>query len=398
MKTMLIPTSVITTLTDYLKIEYFYLNEKQQQKLIKQLVNLWLFVYNTQQEDTKCESLSYYTNILYQDLEPFKLIINGTKFYYSDLIQILELTNLLNKNNIFTIGEYSKSYRINVNIILNSKNYTEFQIDFSKIYKNTKNKQYWLDIYPQFENLINDIYNTTINLDEYMYYLVNNKGLELKSKLKNGKLKRRYIDNEYIYHCYNAALKLNLKNIWVKLSDQGRLYSTIASLPTTSVPYILLYNEKTAEIDISNSQPLLLTHLLDNSKHKQYKQDVENGIFYDKMANIMGISRGEFKVLSYKHIFFSKKQLTTGIFYNKMNEIYPNLVDDINIIKNDVILAHKLQELESNIFVKKIGSIQIHKLLRHDSVIVTTNNTNLIEKYIEIEYKKLNIKATIKIN
>jgi len=151
---------------------------------------------------------------------------------------------------------------------------------------------------------------------------------------------------------------------------------------------------KTIDIDISNSQPLLLTILLEG--HNEYKNDVENGVFYEKVAAELNITRKSFKPMAMKHIFFSKSPLKSGKIKEAMDKLYPGLVEDINKIKEDTILSHKLQNIEANIFVENVGKVKIKKLLRHDQVIVVESNYNLIKKFLILEYKKININLKIK--
>ena len=74
----------------------------------------------------------------------------------------------------------------------------------------------------------------------------------------------------------------------------------------------LLYNKDVFELDVANCQPLLLASLVKNS---EYQKDVENGVFYIRMAEKIGCSDKKFKLLSYRYIFFSNKPLKKGKIY-----------------------------------------------------------------------------------
>jgi hypothetical protein len=249
-------------------------------------------------------------------------------------------------------------------------------------------------MYPQHIPLINDIYESSVDLDGYLYWMQQNIGIELKPKQKNGVMVRRYLTKKAIFHSFNTALRLNLKNIWVKLSDENRLYSSVSNIPFTAVPFLKMSGKETCDVDIKNSQPLLLSCLL-SDKQEQYTKDVVDGVFYDKVANIMGIKRNEFKTLSYKYVFFNLKPLKSGKMYNIIEMVYPGLMAEINKIKETTKLAHKLQRMEADIFVNGIGKLNFPKLLRHDQVIVTGENFELVKQALRLEYNRIGIEVNL---
>lgn len=390
-----IPTSIIDLLSDYIKIDTsLSIDEKGEQRLIKSLVELWYFIYTRQIEDKDVENLKFFVKIEKKELHSiFRLKINKQDITYKRLLDMLEINGVISIHGKYKAGSFSKGYRIETDF-LNTTNMTEFEVDFDKVFYNTRNRSFWLESYPKHAHLIEDIYSSSVRLDDYLKWMQDNEGMELNPVFNDGIIKRRFLTKETIYNHFNLALKLNLKNIWVKLSDQGRFYSSISNLPYTATPFLMIDGMKTRDIDISNSQPLLLTVLLKG--HIEYKKDVEEGIFYEKVGASIGKTRKEFKIMAFKNIFFSKNPLKTGMTREAMASIYPGLIEDINKIKEDTILSHKLQELESDIFVKRIGKIKIKKLLRHDQVIVVESNYELIKKFLILEYKKINIDLKIK--
>lgn len=387
-----IPTSIINQLISYINfdVDLQDIDEKKSQKLIKILIELWLFIYNRQIEDQDIQNLKGYTNIDKKLLDNFSIRLNNSRLKYNQLLDILIVNKLISVNEKYSVGNFYKSYRVETDFI--SCNFTDFEIDFNKIYSNTRNKSYWIEKYPELTNLIEDCYNTTIDLSSYLDWLIANEGIELKPVLDKGVLKRRFLNKERIYQHFNLALKVNLKNLWFKLSNEGRFYSSISNLPYNAVDFIKLYGNDTIEIDIKNSQPLLLGLLLNNDK---YMKDVINGVFYDVMANELGIERNEFKPLCYKYILFSSKPLKSGKIYNAIKKVYGTIIDDINAIKENECLAKKLQKMESDIFVKNIGKLKISKLLRHDQVVVKNQDELIVKKFLVNEYNKLNINISL---
>lgn len=386
-----IPTKVLDEIQSYIKIDsrLSNLNEKNEQKLIKILIELWLFIYNKQIDDKDLLNLKGYTNI---DSEEFKFNIqlSGNRYKYKSLLNILKFIGLISINEKYSTGSFSMGYRVETTSI-RTDYLSEIEIDFDKVSCNN-NKSYWLNKYPKQSNLIEDAYNSTIDLDEYINWINNNIGLKLKPILRGGRIVKRFLTEERGYQHIFLSLKLNMKNIWFKLSDEGRFYSSISNLPSGSIQFLKLYGCSTISLDIKNCQPLLLSTIINN---KQFSYDTQGGLFYDKMATELNIKKDEFKVLSYKYIFFGSKQLKSGKIYDCMEKLYKGIMVEINNVKGEGCLAKRLQKIESDIFVKSIGKVKMHKCLRHDEVIVMVDNKNLMVKCLRKEFNLFNINLLI---
>lgn len=388
-----IPTSVYDKINISIQkeLDFIDLTEKQKSNLIKQLVSLWFFIYTSQKNDELAINLKSYTKIQSRLLQRFYIKLNNQKIGYNKLNDILERNGLITINENFCPIKFSKSYRVVTDFIGN--NYTEVEIDFDKVFDNLKNKSYWVKKYPQYKKQINDTYEVEIDLDNYIHWLNQNSGLELKPVIKNGILSNRFLTQERIYDYINDALKINLNNIWFKVSNEGRFYNSTTNLSYTAMPFIKLKRRKLIEIDVKNCQPLLLCKLIDNPI---YKKDVEEGVFYEKMKDVIGISRNQMKVLSYKYIFFSNKKLNGGKIYDALQKLYPGLIDQINQLRNEIEISKELQKLESDIFVKSISYLDFKMMLRHDAVFVYEEDYEIIKSYIQTEFNKIGLKATIK--
>jgi len=393
MNKVLIPTKVIEKIDNYMNIEseISILTTKQKAKIKRTLITIWFFIYNEQINSDK-ETLNLYVNIKGKKLgKLFYAYAGSKKIGYNTLLNWLSNADLVDCNEKYLAGEFSKAYKINTSFLQESK-YTEVEIDFQKVFHNFKDKSYWIAKYPQHTNLINDAYSTLINLDEYIHWMNENAGIKLKPIFNNGKMQQRFLTPGRIYTHINLALKLNFQNLWFKLSDEGRFYSTISNLPYTSMPFLRMDRRELVDIDIKNSQPLLLSTLIDRDK---YKNDVQDGVFYDKIANELGIERNEFKILSYKYIFFSDKKLKSGAVFNAMQAVYPELIHQINALKDEFRLAIKLQQMEAKIFVETLGKLGIKKLLRHDQVLVFKEDLEIVKQFLLNEYKKIGLSINL---
>ena len=395
-----LPTILVQHIDNQIKKEtcFFQINEKQRQLLNYKLINLWYLIYSYQIEDNH-KSLKLYTNIPRENFRTFKFKFKTKTYQYNELLNFLNNWDLIKINHKYCSkkqnngsGSFSKSYCIKTEFLTDSK-MTEVEIDFSKIFKNTRNMDYWLKKYPEYTNLINDCYNTSIKIDDFVSWLYNNSGKKLEDKMINGFLTKRYLTSERIIMYTNKALKLHFKNLWFKVSNEGRFYSSITNLPSDCKEYLELYSKKIIELDVSNCQPLLLASLI---KNLEYKKDAENGVFYDKMAAKIGCKRLKFKNYSYKYLFFSNKILKSGIIYKAINECYPLLIEQINNIKKQNKLSLVLQKLESSIFIEQIGRLPHPKITIHDSVLVQIEDYNFFKKMIENEFQKLDLKVSFK--
>ena len=381
-----IPTNVLNRIIENTRLKL--LDEKSQSKLIKKIIELWMFIYNKQIGDESTISLKGYTNIDKSELDKFNIQIDNKRIRYRELLDMLY--GLVETNDKYKKGSFTKGYRIITDNF--NGNTTEVEIDINKIFHNIKSKEYWITKYPEHQHLIEWTYKSSIDLDEYLKWMLNNEGMKLKPITNKGILMDRFLNRERIWHHFFLSLKINIGDLWFKVSDEGRLYSSISNLPYTSVPYIKLYMNDTCDIDIKNCQPLLLSKLLNNCKGaKEYKRDVENGIFYDRVAHDMGIERLKFKALSYKLIFFNDKPLLGGKVYESMIKLYGDVIYKINELKKDGKLSLTLQKMESEIIVDGIGKLNIPKLLRHDQVICLKDNKKTIEQELIKQFNNINL-------
>lgn len=387
---MLIPTNLISVINNYVSSDYNLVNlpETKKQLFVKKLIELWYFIYNRQISVIDFVNLKFFVDIREKELEKFNIQIQGKRLVSQDLISILKDCNLIDINNSYKIGFFPISYRIKTEFI--GSDYSEIDIDFDKIFSNTKTKKYWISKLPEYKSLIENCYKARIDLGKYFEFLQSNIGMELKPVFYNGHLKNRTLTEERILHYITLSLKVNLGNLWFKLSDEGRFYSSISNLPYTSVPFIKLRNQKTVEIDMKNSQPLLLSVLVDND---DYKKDVIDGVFYDKMAVDLNMTRNQFKIYSYKYIFFSSKELKSGKIYDAIENRYKGLIHQINNIKKSESLSRKLQTMESDIFVNKIRHLDIPVLIRHDQIITQECYMDEIKMYLKCEYNRLGLEG-----
>lgn len=406
-----IPNAIIDKLNRKisLDIDFYKAPETVKQKVFKACINIWYLIFNAQVSDEKCLTLNYYTHISSRDLDvkEFTLKYNCKRYSYSKFISILKPDLIaVNDNYRFALnGEsHTKSYRVHKSFIRKNE-FKTIEIDFKPLMRNNRNKSYWIKKYPDYTELISDSYRTKIDLLAYIKWLHENEGLVIDEKSitkhfsKDGKeiqysvIEERVLDAERIMRYTNSAIKHNIGNLWFKISDEGRFYSSLTNLSKTAIPFYLLNKRKLESIDISNSQPLLLATMVNND---QYKEDCGAGVFYKKLIDKTGSTKNKIKNLLYKYVFFTDKPLKGGALYKILEELYPGLVDQINILKETISLAHHLQRMEANIIVEGAGRLDFPKLLRHDQVLMYEEHYKDVAEYLRLEYQKLELNVHFK--
>ena len=410
-----IPTKVIelVDLTINKESDFINITEKQKIKLSKTLIKLWFYIYQKQRSDDSIVNLKGYTNINSKDLNTlFNIKISEVRLKYTSLFKMLQDVGLasicLNKEGkeTYSPGSFSKAYRISTEFINND--YQEVEIDFEKLVNGLHNKSYWLDKYPTHNKQIEDLYNIEVDLSGYIKWLKNNIGEELKPKMTTYGIETIILTEEKAYDFINDVLKVNYKNIWVKVSNEGRFYNSVTNLSFTTIPFIRIKRKEIIEIDIANCQPLILSKLINN---KQYKEDCENGVFYDKLSkeinktknedillskNELKKQRDEAKLLSYKYIFFSNNKSKSGKIYETMVNLYGDVIHQINTLKETMEIAKEMQKIESSIFVDKIGIMNLDMMIRHDSVWVAREDYEMMKLVVIKEFNKIGLNPTIK--
>ncbi len=423
-----LPAAVINKLTHQISIDIDFNKapETVKQKIFNAAINLWYLIYDKQVNDDTCINLSYFTHISKFELEQNRFTIKYDKkeYCYSKFIAILKSASLVEVNGNYRFARkgysidgkaHTKSYRVNKEFI-KGNSMIEIEIDFRSLIKNTRSKSYWLKLYPQYAELIKDCYRAKVDLVNYINWLNENIGIDLgkrgvgKSYLEYGKLieytvmEDRFLDAERIMRYSNSAIKHNLGNLWFKVSDEGRFYTSVINLSSTVIEspdksikhagYLLLNKRRVRSIDIKNSHPLLLASLIDCP---EYERDCGAGLFYQKIMDKTGKTKEEVKNLLYRYIFFNNNSLgTTGETHKILEELYPGLVEQINAIKAKQSLAHLLQRMEADIIVEGCGGLDFPKLLRHDQVLMFEENYQDVADYLKDRYKELGLKVSFK--
>lgn len=406
----MIPTTVIELILDYTSSTNY--TDKQKTALEKILIELWLFIFNEQITDRKLINLGGFTCIHGNEMRQFRITIQGKEFKANSLIDILIFLKLASRNGKYSYGKKNEginpfpcSYKIETSVLSFGK-LTAVELDMDKVFMNIRPKSHFIDLFPQHAHLIEDIYSASIRLDDYLHYLLNNIGMPLHpKKVKrtiNGNevhiLEPQFLTEDKAYLYFHMAMKINIGNIWVAEFSTGRFASSVSNMSFTATKFFQMDKSDLIDIDIKNSQPLLLAKLINCP---EYQKDVEDGVFYENMAKAIcklkkqkytSEHREMFKPNCYRYLLFNNEKLgNTGNIAKAMNQLYPGALDQINQLKEDGTLAGKLQRLEADIFVDYIGALNIKKLLRHDQVLIASGYVKLVKTLLINKYAELGL-------
>lgn len=290
---------------------------------------------------------------------------------YNYYIQYLVDNGVIVLKKNYLKGKISRTYVLNDDIISNEINrYKNFdKILIKKIHNKYQVDNNLIDIAVR-EKLVSDLYSVKIQYDKTIFYLDTLKGDSIYTR-------NRYsvdsINDGYIFHHFDSY---------------GRMHSNFTILKSfIRKNCLLIEGEETCEIDISNSQPLFLSKLIQDLKYPIEQSEfnlfsilVQNGNYYQfLMDNLKLKDKSQAKELTYK-VFFGKNHKNSK-WDKHFCRIFPNIYNFIKIFKKEKgdyrTLSYELQKMESNLIfndiVKTVMIInpEIKIITVHDSIIVS---------------------------
>lgn len=209
----------------------------------------------------------------------------------------------------------------------------------------------------------------------------------------------------------------NVTNRRVRFSvckTSGRIYHSVANLPKPLRAQLLIDGEPTSEIDISCSQPSLLSSLYNRedadhaAERTRYLASTQGGSFYEEIAAEAGKgwSRDETKT----HFFH---QIAYGSFYNADNyELLPAFTKRFPILarlmaavkqRGNRELPMRMQTLEAKITIAgacgECAGKKIKVLPVHDSLICKTSEAETVKEILGRHWtEQTHIPASLKIS
>jgi hypothetical protein len=316
--------------------------------------------------------------------------------YYMDYLISKGILNLVKKH---LKGKNARVYKLNEKVI-NGK-ITRYKNEDSILLKKYKNAVSLIEnqdiqsntINPDVKRkLVDDLFHVQIEFDKAIFFL--------DSTLQDIDIYNR---NKYSVECIND------KHIFYHFDNYGRMHTNFTILKSFIRKNCLLIDgEETCEIDIKNSQPLFLCKLIesdgklivDSEEFALFKFLTYNGKFYQYlMDNSKYKEKKVIKEIIYK-VLFGKNFKSKGD--DLFKSLFPTIHEFIKAYKkennNYRILAHDLQNLESNLvfnkIVKEIMYIypEVKLITIHDSIICKLKFKDVVEKIfyqnLEKEFQK----------
>lgn len=375
---------------------------------------------------TKKYSLQFLPKSLQQIADEKFVFYNGKKLkpdYLIDIIHNLLLRYYFRKENVFHLSSvilkekygylynYHMEYLVSQKIIHIIKEYKQgkntriYKLDDSVIgdeilrYKNsnaTLLKKYkkavsaidnndivFNSIKPEIkQKLVADLFTTSIEIDKAMYYL--NYTIQDKDSYNKNKYSVESIYDKHIFYHFDIF---------------GRFHTNFTILKSfIRKNCLLIKNKPTCEIDISNSQPLFLTKIINNEginiqrthEFKVFSYLVIHGKFYQFLMNNSNIKdKKQIKELVYKTLFGKNGGKEENPFATLFPKIYKFIIDYKKSYGDYRIISHKLQNLESDfIFNKVIKTLSIinpdiNVITIHDSIIVQEDHKELTQSLMD---------------
>ena len=340
----------------------------------------------------------YYTDEVKHDLWS-KILRNKYGRNYKTYLDFLIEKKFLSLVSNYYVGKKCKTFKINLDFL---EKVARVKIHDS-ILLNKYKKEYLSRLFTEENNspinptlrkiLIDDLYHVELDIDASNNWLENEKSnLTLHQFFKN--------------HSLIGGIDEGL--LFYKFDSFGRLHTNFTTLKKyVRKNYLKIDGKELMELDIKNSQPLLLAVLLKkefdeknfNEEIKKYIEIVKSGLIYDDLFEKYPEyiqSRDAAKKFVYTVLFGKNyyKIIENKIFQKE----YPTVYDYIKTLKNlngYKYISHQLQLLESNfIFDKVVTEIKnkfphIRLFTVHDSIIFPVEYKEEVSLIFNNHLKKL---------
>ena len=310
-------------------------------------------------------------------------------YLYNYYMDYLVSKNILHIIKEYQIGKNTRTYKFD-NFILD-ESILRYKNDNQSLLKKYKKAVSAIDnndilknsIYPEIkQKLVSDLFTTSIEYDKALYYL--NNTIQDKDSYNKNKYSVESIHDRHIFYHFDCY---------------GRLHTNFTILKSFIRKNCLLINgEKTCEIDISNSQPLFLTKIINEEgiglsnthEFKVFSYLVIHGKFYQFLMDNSNVKdKKTCKELVYITLFGRNGKYINNPFAKLFPKIYSFLIDYKKTYEDYRIVSHKLQNLESQfIFNKVIKTLSIinpdiNLITIHDSIIVQEQHKHQVQSLMD---------------
>ena len=269
---------------------------------------------------------------------------------------LLEKYKIIKVNHNYQIGAKCKSYRLN---------------------REWRNDVTWEKV-EKSKHLVKQQFSYPINQPE--------DGWCIDKEKAKAAITKRYKHNKKQLEAYYYILD-NINDYgYHTVGITGREYTIYNGLPSETRKAILKDGCATVELDVRNSQPLILASLCEDVS---FKQAVEGGKFYNHCAIDFQLGRTEFKRKYLRWIGGGKDKQIDGYMMDR----FPVMAHYVNKekSKNYKGLICMLQKIEAEIITSVPNSLSIH-----DGVRIKKEDEESAKEHITQGFNKLGLKPKIK--
>ncbi|MCP4761441.1 MAG: hypothetical protein GY870_06640 [archaeon] len=227
--------------------------------------------------------------------------------------------------------------------------------------------------------------------------------------------KRRFIiqnPNEFIINKKNAY-KIYYTDAIFKLSNgiflgkrndtNNRLDTNLTNL-CAELTNIIIEENNLVQLDLSNSQFAILSHILPyngESDIKRFKELSYSGELYDYIKEELSLeTRKEAKQVTFELLFSSYNNKSQKL--KKLKEVFPNVIEFINNYKKEngsENFAIMLQKIESKMFIDDIWMTLkqdgYFALTKHDSIICKKEDEKYITNFIQMYFDSIGFEGKL---
>jgi hypothetical protein len=207
---------------------------------------------------------------------------------------------------------------------------------------------------------------------------------ELLSELKkDGKL----LEDE-VFFTNNNDFKPRIK----QSPNTGRVYHTLTNLNKKYRKKLTSTHGNLVEIDAKNAQLVFLSQLCPNDIN--FRENVFDGVFYEKLADKMGVDiskksdKDRFKEKFFKSTLCNENKVVVANnkYSNAFKSLYPIMFDFLIYTILDTTKANTLQKLEAEFFItnilKDVVKKEIFAIPIHDAIITTEKDVQAVNSII----------------
>lgn len=376
-------------------------------------------------------SLIRISNAEYKENKYWHGYINRAVKYFRNLrggrdekifLEILEKYKIIKINHCYNVTNFSKSFKVLINhggnyITIKAENYLN-EKQLTNYIKRLRKKEELQDLeLQQHKQNIIDIIDYSLNAIKDLY---KKRGIELLSKDKKDlekELESLNIDS------YNRAMQVLIYQtlelidiVQCKISkgkNSNRHYHPISNMcKELRACFISKLEDKEhlAEVDVKNSQPLLLLALI-KAKNIKIEESVlkltQEGFYYEMLASIFNLDsdrvredrkyRSEFKRIVFRDILFSKNRNNKN--FRALKKSAPKYAQAIIDLDKDNLLNRDLQQLEAQIMLPL--TVKNRGVGIHDSVILACTKDlaeiYILKEQIIKEFKKFDLDVILDI-